>query len=59
MTLIAQLSTLDLLNSMFEEEVNFSIVGQLEKQQGDVYCGVFSHCCFFVTPMQYNQSPLD
>ena len=31
-------STLDLLNSMFEEAANFSIVGQLQKQQGDIDC---------------------
>ena len=29
-------STLGLLDSMFEEEADFSIVGQLQKQQGDV-----------------------
>ena len=55
-------STLDLLNSMFEE-VNFSIVGQLEKQQGDVDCSVFSiaiagSLLHGLTPMQYNQSLL-
>ena len=54
-------STLDLLNSMFEEDVTFSNVEQLEKQQGDVDCGVF--CIAIVTsllhgltPTQYNQS---
>ena len=55
-------STLDLLNSMFEE-VNFSIVGQLQKQQGDIDCGVFSiaiaaSLLHGLTPMQYNQSLL-
>ena len=54
-------STLHLLNSMFEVEVNFSFVGQLEKQQGDVDCGVFSIAAAASllhgsTPMQYNQS---
>lgn len=54
-------STLDLLNSMFEEDVTFSNVEQLEKQQGDVDCGVFSitiatSLLHGLTPTQYNQS---
>ena len=35
-------STMTLLSSMFEEHVNVSIVPQVQKQQGDVDCGVFS-----------------
>ena len=35
-------STMALLSSMFEENVNVSIVPQVQKQQGDVDCGVFS-----------------
>ena len=50
-------STLDLLNSMFEEDVTFSNVEQL----GDVDCGVFSiaiatSLLHGLTPTQYNQS---
>ena len=35
-------STMALLSSMFEENINVSIVPQVQKQQGDVDCGVFS-----------------
>ena len=54
-------STLDLLNSMFEEDVTFSNVEQLEKQQGDVDCRVFNiaiatSLLHGLTPTQYNQS---
>ena len=56
-------STLDLINSMFEENVTFSIVEQLEKQQGDVDCSVFSiaiatSLLHGLTPTQYSQSLL-
>ena len=34
-------STMALLSSMFEENVNVSIVPQVQKQQGDVDCGIF------------------
>ena len=35
-------STMALLSSMFEENINVSIVPQVQKQQGDMDCGVFS-----------------
>lgn len=35
-------STMALLNSMFEEKINVIMVPQVQKQQGDVDCGVFS-----------------
>ena len=52
-------SIMYLHNSMLEE-VNFSIVGELKKQQGDVDCGVFSITIATslldgLAPVQYNQ----
>ena len=35
-------STMALLNSMFEENINVSMVPRLQKQKGDVDCGIFS-----------------
>ena len=32
----------DMLSSMFEENINVSIVPQVQKQQGDMDCGIFS-----------------
>ena len=34
--------TMALLNSMFEEDLTVTLAPQLQKQQGDVVCGVFS-----------------
>ena len=35
-------STMALLNSMFEESINVSMVPQIQKQKGDLDCGIFS-----------------
>jgi len=53
-------STQELFNSMFEEDVTFSIVKEMEKQQGDIDCGAFSiaiatSLLHGLTPLQYNQ----
>jgi len=53
-------STQELFNS---GDVTFSIVKQLEKQQGDIDCGLFNiaiatSLLHGMTPVQYNQSLL-
>ena len=44
-----------LLNSMFEENINVSMVPQVQKQQGDVDCGVFSTA--IATSLLHDLSP--
>ena len=48
-------STMALLNSMFEEKINVSMVPQVQKQQGDVDCGVF--CAAIATSLLHDLSP--
>ena len=48
-------STMALASSIFEENVNVSIVPQVQKQEGDVNCGAFSIA--IATSLLYGLSP--
>ena len=48
-------STMALLNSMFEESINVSMVPQIQKQKGDVDCGIFSAA--IATSLLHDLSP--
>ena len=44
-------SAVALVKSMFKENVNVSIVPQVQKQEGDVYCGLFIVTRFISWPI--------